>query len=67
MKMWQEQGPFSSTVGGREVGRRAPALSRSCLCLIGIRRCFIMQKPLTCEFSILLSQVARVREQGADV
>lgn len=59
MKTWQEQDPSSSMVVGREVGRRAPVLSLSCLCLIGIRRCFIMQKPLTCEFSVL-SQVSQV-------
>lgn len=53
--------------GGGEVGGRGCAPSLSPVLSVGISSCFIMQKPLTREFSIVLSQAALVREQGADV
>lgn len=53
--------------GGGEVGGRGCTPSLSPVLSVGISSCFIMQKPLTREFSIVLSQAALVREQGADV
>lgn len=53
--------------GGGEVGGRGCAPSLSPVLSVGICSCFIMQKPLTREFSIVPSQAALVREQGADV
>lgn len=59
MKKWQHGGEL-------EAGRRAWhfPVSLPSLCLIGIHRCFIMQKPLTFEFSIVLSQAAPAQGAG---
>lgn len=53
--------------GGWEVGEGLQAFFPfPTLCLIWVSRCFIMQKPLAREFSIVPFQATPGRELGAD-
>lgn len=69
IKRSQEPNYFPPRIGGGgadgERERPHALFSLLSLCLVWISRCFVMQKPLTREFSF--SSQAPVRDQGAEV